>query len=215
MLRIAPVALMVLACQLNPKIGDFGSSDGAVDRDGGSIFIDGGALDGSAFDAASPDACVPVWIQLLADPSFELHNGSWIEVAEFSLIVQDPSPYEGSYVAWLAGSDSVQRIIQRVTIPSDATDLRASAYLRGSTSFLEPVFGRLRVALLKTTGPVLLEDFALLDINSLENSWAHYVFPADTAHAAETGIFGFGFESRGGWAEVDIDQVALEALVCR
>jgi hypothetical protein len=107
--------------------------DGAIVAPPDAGATDAGATDAQGPDAAppAPDACVPDWIELLANPGLDSGAAPWLQVG--AVIAADAdipiTPQAGGHAGRLAGANNESdELWQMVTVPAGATQLRLRVY---------------------------------------------------------------------------------------
>jgi hypothetical protein len=171
-----------------------------------------------------PDACVPGWIELLANPDFDLGAVSWTVTTDSFAVLREAGGgypwalHSGTWGAIFGGyDDAVQTLSQTVTVPADATALRFGGYRCFVTEEITSitVYDSLTVQLRDGVTPLeTLLDYSNLDAAGT-CSWSLVELMAASPHAGETITLHFDASTDiSNITSFGLDTLSLQALAC-
>jgi hypothetical protein len=210
-------ALTCVACATTPGGGDGDDDDlGFADADP----FDFADASGGPADATPPDACTPQWVNLLADPDFDVGGGAWVQNPAGLIVSSSPAPHTAPNAAYMGISNSVaHEVSQVVLIPADASMLRVRGQLYVSTSEApNAAYDRLDIKLFDGGGielahlPGTPPTASNLTAN---NAFTAFEYAAPMAFAGQQVRLAFLVTMDGSIrSDFVVDTVALEAFAC-
>ena len=209
--------------------GDIDATDDAAELD--AAVIDAAVIDAAVIDApadaptdaatdAPTDACVPVWTDILSNPSFDLAvPAPWTQSTTIIRpAAQMPfAPQSTPNAALFGATNNANDVLtQTVTIPAVATGLRLRGWQCNVTTDATAGADTFAVTL-ETPAGVVLETLSSISNANVAAScaWQPFTWTAITPHAGAQLVLRFrGRTNAGSLTRFVVDTLALEILAC-
>lgn len=208
--------------------GDLDEADaGEVD----AAVIDAAVIDGAVIDApvdaptdaatdAPTDACVPVWTDVLTNPSFDLAlPAPWTQSTTIIRpAAQMPfAPQSTPNAAMFGATNNANDVLtQTVTIPAAATGLRLRGWQCNVTTDATAGADTFAVTL-ETPAGVVVETLSSISNATVAATcaWQPFTWTAIAPHAGEQLVLRFRGRTNAGFlTRFVVDTLALEILAC-